>query len=71
MSGVVQEWFSIAEAAILLGMDAKTVRRLISKGALPARMVKPGTSKPMYRIHRRHIDGFGRPVTNAASISGE
>src|SRR5687767_13326675 len=54
---VEKEWFSIGEAAILTGLSQDHVRRSILGGTLPASNM--GTpDRPLYRIHRKDIDGW-------------
>lgn len=35
-SPAVRSWYSIAEAAIILGVNQRTIHRLIARGELPA-----------------------------------
>ncbi len=49
---------SVAEAALRLGVDSKTIRRMIARGDLPARRIGPR----LIRIRVADIDAVGTPL---------
>ncbi|WEK62093.1 MAG: helix-turn-helix domain-containing protein [Candidatus Microbacterium colombiense] len=58
---VAATWISVRQAADLMSCSTKTVRRLIARGALPARRI--GTR--MIRIDSADLDALGRNLTVA------
>lgn len=54
-------YLSIAEVAEQTGLSAKTIRRRIADGSLPARRIGSRV-----RIHRDDLAAFGRPIPSAA-----
>ncbi len=52
-----QEWFSISDAAALVGLSTKHLRRALTGGTLPASNV--GTpDRPLYRISRAELSAW-------------
>lgn len=49
---------NVPEAAARLGVDAKTIRRMITRGDLPARRVGPR----LIRIRVADLDAVGSPL---------
>jgi excisionase family DNA binding protein len=62
-----QEYLSIDQAAAVLGVDGKHIRRAIKAGRLPCSNISNGSRKPMYRIARRDLEEWvrGRRVNTA------
>lgn len=56
---VAATWITISQAADLMSVNPKTVRRLIAAGDLPARRI--GTR--MIRIDAADLDALGRSLT--------
>jgi excisionase family DNA binding protein len=57
---------SLSEAAEILTVDRRTVKKLIKQGILPARIAGPPTSqRPRYRIPTEEVlqlrNSYGRP----------
>lgn len=52
-------WLSIDEAAAILGLSSKTVRRYIAAGRLEAKRVGP----KLIRVALASVEAFGDPVT--------
>ena len=58
---IAATWITIAQAADLMSVSTKTVRRLISRGQLPARRI----GSRMIRIDAADLDALGRNLTVA------
>lgn len=58
---VAATWITIAQAADLMSCSTKTVRRLIARGALPARRI----GSRMIRIDAADLDALGHNLTVA------
>lgn len=58
---IAATWLTITEAADLMSVSTKTVRRLISRGQLPARRI----GSRMIRIDAADLDALGRNLTVA------
>lgn len=56
-NGPGQEWLSIKEAAVVVGLSEDHVRRAVTGSALPCSNV--GTNdRPLYRISRKDLEAF-------------
>jgi predicted transcriptional regulator of viral defense system len=54
-----EETFTIEEARAILGVDKRTMRRIIADGDIvPVKRVMPGRAKPETRITRGSITDF-------------
>ena len=51
---------SIDQAAAVLGVDGKHIRRAVKSGRLPCSNISNGSRKPMYRIARRDLEEWVR-----------
>lgn len=55
----VPSWITIAQAADRLSVSQKTIRRMISRGDLPARRLP---NSRLIRIDAAHLDTLGRDL---------
>ncbi|KAB2808351.1 helix-turn-helix domain-containing protein [Pimelobacter simplex] len=62
---MTDERISIQSAAKLLGQSAKTVRRRIADGTLPAERIK-GSNQ--YRVKRADVEAMLEPVPTAGTV---
>jgi len=63
MSGMGDKFLSIEEAAKLLGVDYKTIYRLVRSGEIPAARIGR-----VYRIKRKDLDEFFERYEDASGI---
>lgn len=54
-------FLSIAQAALLAGMDRATIKRLVDNGRLPSCKI-PGDSKPWRRVARSDVLALRREM---------
>lgn len=59
---IPKSYLSLAQAATYTDLSAKTLRRRIAEGSLPA--YRTGR---LIKIRREDLDGLFRPIPNAAS----
>jgi excisionase family DNA binding protein len=55
-----QEYLSIDQAAAVLGVEGKHIRRAVKAGQLTSSNISNGSRKPLYRIARRDLDEWVR-----------
>ena len=60
-------WFSLEGAGLYTGFSARSIKRAILDGKLPAKEVKVTGTVPQKRVKREHLDAWieGRPMEPA------